>query len=85
MSVVTLEQQTLAVLTELTDEEINGIVGGGKGSDVAVGVKAPTNVKGTNVQQTTQVGVAIAIGEKPKASVNQTATQNIYDQKRGRR
>jgi hypothetical protein len=29
MSVVTLEQETLVVMTELADEEISGVVGGG--------------------------------------------------------
>ena len=85
MSVVTLEQQTLAVLTELTDEEINGIVGGGYSADVAIGVKNGTNVKGTNVQIGQQTGIAIAIGEKPNASVDQKLTQKIYEGKKGNR
>ncbi|MBP5977239.1 hypothetical protein HW132_32085 [Brasilonema sp. CT11] len=83
MSFVTLEQKTLAVFTELTDEEINGIVGGG-GADVAVGVKAPTHVKidGTvvNVQQANQVGTAVVIGEG-KASVKQDITQKVIQTK----
>ncbi|MBW4624631.1 MAG: hypothetical protein KME49_03725 [Brasilonema octagenarum HA4186-MV1] len=85
MSTLKFEQETFTVLTELTDEEINGIVGG-KGSDVAIGVKAPTNVKidGATVttQQITQVGVALVVNGDGKASVKQDATQKVIQTKR---
>ncbi|MDZ7963419.1 MAG: hypothetical protein RM368_00335 [Nostoc sp. DedSLP03] len=77
MSVVTLEQETLAVMTELADEEISGIVGGGRGSvDIDTKAKIDVKAKGGNVQVSNQVGVAIAIGGGD-AKVIQKSNQGI--------
>ncbi|MFN6476861.1 hypothetical protein [Nostoc sp. DedQUE07] len=62
MSVVTLEQETLAVMTELADEEISGIVGGGRGIDIDTKNKVGVNARGKNVQSNVQVGSGSAIG-----------------------
>ncbi|MEH1802479.1 MAG: hypothetical protein V7L13_25650 [Nostoc sp.] len=61
MSVVTLEQQTVAVMTELADEEISGIVGGYK-SIFKPETKIKSEAEGKNVISTIQVGNAYATG-----------------------
>ncbi|WP_445633142.1 Calcium-binding protein [Nostoc sp. DSM 114161] len=72
MSVATFEQETLVVMTELADEEISGVVGGGytfgaKKVDVDVdndndvyvgGVKGGKN----DINVTNQTATAVAIG-----------------------
>ncbi|MEH2125753.1 hypothetical protein [Nostoc sp.] len=76
MSVVTLEQETLAVMTELADEEISGIVGGRGNVDIDTKAKIDVNTKGKNVQVSNQIGVAIAIGGGD-AKVIQKSNQGI--------
>ncbi|MEH2174835.1 hypothetical protein [Nostoc sp.] len=76
MSVVTLEQETLAVMTELADEEISGIVGGGRGVDIDNRTNVGVNAKGKNVQVSNQVGNASAIGGG-NAKVYQNSNQEI--------
>ncbi|WP_169221059.1 hypothetical protein [Brasilonema sp. UFV-L1] len=75
MSVVKFEQETLAVVTELADEEIYGIVGG-YGTDVNNKTKVGVEAKGENVQVSTQVGQATVIG-KGDAKVYQSSNQEI--------
>ncbi|BAY26920.1 hypothetical protein NIES2100_67360 [Calothrix sp. NIES-2100] len=64
MSFVTLEQETLVVMSELADEEISEIVGGGY--DFTSIFKPKTSVengvKAQNANVTTQVGNAFANG-----------------------
>ena len=79
MSVVTFEQETLAVMTELADEEISGIVGGGK-IDIDAKAKVDVNAKGKNVQVSTQIGAAVAIGGGD-AKVIQKSNQEIDNSK----
>ncbi|MEH2109668.1 hypothetical protein [Nostoc sp.] len=62
MSVVTLEQQTVAVMTELADEEISGIVGGGYKSVFKPETKIKSEAEGKNVISTIQVANAYATG-----------------------
>ncbi|MEH2369514.1 hypothetical protein [Nostoc sp.] len=76
MSFVTFEQETLAVMTELADEEISGIVGGRGSVDIDAKAKIDVNAKGKNVQVSNQVGVAIAIGGGD-AKVIQKSNQGI--------
>ncbi|MFN6527490.1 hypothetical protein [Nostoc sp. ChiSLP03a] len=80
MSIVTVEQETLAVMTELTDEEISEIVGGRGGVDIDTKAKIDVKAKGGNVQVSNQVGVAIAIGGGD-AKVIQTSKQGIDNSK----
>ena len=75
MSVVTLEQETFAVMTELADEEISGIVGAGK-VEIAPKAKVGVEAKGKNVQVSTQIGAAAAVG-KGDAKVYQGSNQEI--------
>lgn len=78
MSVATLEKETLVVMTELADEEISGVVGGGydfsakeidvdvdNNNDVKIG-----SVKGGNndINVTNQTSTAIAFGGNAYAS-----------------
>ncbi|MEH2203624.1 MAG: hypothetical protein V7K53_06010 [Nostoc sp.] len=78
MSVVTLEQQTLVVMTELADEEISGIVGGGRKGGLDVDNDTDTKVKAKSkngdVFVIVQTGTATAIGGGD-AKVNQSAYQ----------
>ncbi|MEH2231288.1 MAG: hypothetical protein V7K71_16990 [Nostoc sp.] len=76
MSVVTFEQETLAVMTELADEEISAIVGGRGGVDIDTKAKIDVKAKGGNVQVSNQIGVAIAIGGGD-AKVIQKSNQGI--------
>ncbi|MEH2212037.1 hypothetical protein [Nostoc sp.] len=76
MSVVTLEQETLAVMTELADEEISGIVGGRGGVQIDTKSKLDVNAKGKDVQINQQLGIAIAIGGGD-AKVIQKSNQGI--------
>ncbi|MGV0104158.1 Bacteriocin [Nostoc sp. DSM 114160] len=80
MSVVTFEQETLAVMTELADEEISEIVGGRGGVDIDTKAKIDVKTKGGNVQSNVQVGVAIAIGGGD-AKVIQKSKQDIDNSK----
>ena len=86
MSFVTLEQETLVVMTELADEEITGVVGGGydfyaKKIDIDVDNKTSSKsyIKGDNnrVAQSNQTAVAIAFGGNAyatnKSSIDQSA------------
>lgn len=76
MSVVTFEQETLVVMTELADEEISGIIGGRGGVDIDSKTKVGVKAKGGNVQVSTQVGNATAIGGG-RATVIQNSNQEI--------
>ncbi|MEH2225255.1 hypothetical protein [Nostoc sp.] len=76
MSVVTFEQETLVVMTELADEEISGIVGGRGGIDIDNKTKVGVNAKGKNVQVSNQVGNGTAIGGGD-AKVYQNSYQEI--------
>ncbi|MEH2125751.1 hypothetical protein [Nostoc sp.] len=76
MSVVTFEQETLVVMTELADEEISGIVGGRGGVDVNSKTQVGVNAKGKNVQVSNQVGNGTAIGGGD-AKVYQNSNQEI--------
>ncbi|MEH1857041.1 MAG: hypothetical protein V7L21_03305 [Nostoc sp.] len=76
MSVVTLEQETLVVMTELADEEISGIVGGRGGIDIDSKAKVGVKAKGKNVQVSNQIGTAGAIG-RGDAKVYQSSNQEI--------
>ncbi|BAY26923.1 hypothetical protein NIES2100_67390 [Calothrix sp. NIES-2100] len=84
MSVVTLEQETLVVMSELADEEISEIVGGSYGyyesPDVSSKTKVGVKVKGTNVIVTTQIGNAVAIGGGD-AVVKQNSDSTINNSK----
>ncbi len=80
MSVVTFEQETLAVMTELADEEISGIVGGRGGVDIDAKTKVDVKAKGKNVQVSNQIGVAVAIGGGD-AKVIQKSNQAIDNSK----
>ncbi|WP_445628084.1 hypothetical protein [Nostoc sp. DSM 114167] len=80
MSVVTFEQETLAVMTELADEEISEIVGGRGGVDIDTKAKIDVKTKGGNVQVSNQIGVAIAIGGGD-AKVYQKSKQDIDNSK----
>ncbi|MEH2088471.1 hypothetical protein [Nostoc sp.] len=82
MSVVTLEQETLVVMTELADEEISGIVGGRGGIDIDSKTKVGVNAKGKNVQVSNQVGNGTAIGGG-NAKVSQNSNQ-VIDNSRDR-
>jgi hypothetical protein len=76
MSVVTLEQQTLAVMTELADEQISEVVGGGYTSPIfKPETKTYTQAKGENVIVTTQVANVFANGKG-----DAVATQNSYNE-----
>ncbi|OUL19770.1 hypothetical protein BV378_31630 [Nostoc sp. RF31YmG] len=78
MSVVTLEQETLVVMTELADEEIGGVVGGGdffKAKKVSVDVDNNNDVKigsikGKNVDVniTNQTATAVSFNGNAYAS-----------------
>ena len=72
MSVVTLEQQTVAVLTELTEEEINGIVGGGQYSKNS----GKSSAKGYNAQSSNQSATVIANGGGKNSDTKATSIQN---------
>ena len=77
MSVVTLEQETL-VMTELADEEISGLVGGGyKPSVFKPETKVNTEAKGKNVNiiVINQFGYAQANG-----GGNAVVEQNSYSE-----
>ncbi|MEH2212035.1 hypothetical protein [Nostoc sp.] len=76
MSVVTFEQETLVVMTELADEEISGIVGGRGGVNVYSKPKASVNAQGKNVQINQQIGNGTAIGGGD-AKVYQNSNQEI--------
>ncbi|MEH2157207.1 hypothetical protein [Nostoc sp.] len=81
MSVVTLEQQTLVVMTELADEEISEIVGGTYESLAFKSrTKVDVKVKGGNVITSVQVGNALAIGGG-KAVVEQNSYNEINNSK----
>lgn len=87
MSVVTLEKETLVVMTELADEEISGIVGGGdfiKAKKIDVDVNNDNDVKigkvkGKNVNITVvnQTSTAIAFNGNAKAS-NEYSNDRVY-------
>ncbi|MEJ6481046.1 hypothetical protein N0Y54_06805 [Nostoc punctiforme UO1] len=81
MSVVTLEQQTLVVLTELADEEISEIVGGTyKSPDFKSRTSVKVKVKGDNVITLVQVGNALAT-DGGKAVVEQNSYNEINNSK----
>ncbi|MDZ7962891.1 MAG: hypothetical protein RMY34_34345 [Aulosira sp. DedQUE10] len=81
MSVVTLEQQTLVVMTELADEEISEIVGGGYESpSFKSKTRVLVKVKGDNVIVTTQVANAYAT-DGGKAVVSQHSHGQINNSK----
>ncbi|MDZ8188629.1 MAG: hypothetical protein RMX96_27715 [Nostoc sp. ChiSLP02] len=80
MSVVTLEKETLVVMTELADEEISGVVGGGAdysfyAKKIDIDVKNDNDVKigsvkgGKNdINVTNQTSTAVAVGGNAYAS-----------------
>nr|WP_322715988.1 hypothetical protein [Nostoc sp. ChiQUE02]MDZ8228847.1 hypothetical protein [Nostoc sp. ChiQUE02] len=80
MSVVTLEQQTLVVMTELADEEISGIVGGGYKSVFKPETKIKSEAEGKNVISTIQAGNAYATGGGD-AVVDQSSYSEINNSK----
>jgi hypothetical protein len=81
MSVVKLEQQTLAVMTELADEQISEVVGGGYESpDFKSKTTVKVKVKGDNVIVTTQVANAYAT-DGGKAVVSQHSYDQINNSK----
>ncbi|BAY26921.1 hypothetical protein NIES2100_67370 [Calothrix sp. NIES-2100] len=76
MSVVTLEQETLVVMSELADEEISEIVGGGyEFTSFKPKTSVDTGVKAQNANVTTQVGNAFANG-----GGNAVVKQNSYSE-----
>ncbi|MFN6476862.1 hypothetical protein [Nostoc sp. DedQUE07] len=79
MSVVTLEQETLAVMTELADEEISGIVGGRGSVDIDAKTKIGVKANGGNVQSNVQIAVGVAIGGN--VYITQKSNQGIDNSK----
>ncbi|MDZ7962892.1 MAG: hypothetical protein RMY34_34360 [Aulosira sp. DedQUE10] len=75
MSVVTLEQQTLVVMTELADEEIGGLVGGYGSPVFKPKTETKTEAKGKNVIVTNQVANVFANGRGDAVS-----SQNSYSE-----
>ncbi len=73
MSFATLEQETLVVMTELADEEISGIVGGGdfkaKKIDVSINVKNKVS-GGKDSRVAVGTAVSVAFNGNAKSVVN---------------
>ncbi|WP_193199325.1 hypothetical protein [Nostoc sp. MG11] len=79
MSVATLEQETLVVMTELADEEISGIVGGRRGDfkakkiDIDIDVKSKVSGgKYSRVANGTSIAVAFNGDAKANVDIDQS-------------